>query len=409
MRGRLPSQVQERIEEALLARRRRGLVRELRTPSSTAVDFSSNDYLGLARPGPFRDFLGSFIGVCGESKTSGSTGSRLLSGQSEEVIKLENTAAEFHGSEKSLFFNSGYDANLSLFSCLPGPEDSIVYDELIHASVHDGMRMSRANSNITPFQHNNTLSLRNAIQRAAEDHRGSVLVCIETVYSMDGDIAPLRRILELCKQLALDLKREIYVIADEAHAGGLFGDNGEGLAVAEGLNKHPNLLARVVTFGKAFGAHGAVILSTPLLVEYLINYARPFIYSTALPPHSIATVRAAYAFAKTAPARQARKMLWERVEFFERMARKHLPREISLPSNGCSPIQGLFVPGNRQCMELSRTLRAKGFDVYPIRSPTVPRGTERIRVIVHTHNTEEEIHDLIKSVANAQVQRSASL
>lgn len=406
---RLYSPLETRLEEALSARREKGLLRELRTPLSTAVDFSSNDYLGLARPGPFQVFLKQSGCLTELRKGSGATGSRLLSGHSEDVIKLEATAASFHGSEKSLFFNSGYDANLSLLSCLPGRDDSIVYDELIHASVHDGMRMSRAKSNLTSFLHNNLQSMRDRILQATQVHSGSVLVCIETVYSMDGDVAPLADMLKLAHQLQQDLRRDVYVVADEAHAGGLYGENGEGVAVAEQVNLHPNLLARVVTFGKAFGAHGAVVLARSLLIQYLINYARPFIYSTALPPHSVATVRAGYSFAKTKAAKQARKTLWERVACFQELALEHLPHEILLSTNGRSPIQGLLVPGNRECMELSQTLRKEGFDVYPIRSPTVPRGSERIRIIIHAHNTEAEIRGLISSLARMHKERAARL
>lgn len=405
----VPPQLQERIEDALLDRRKRGLLRQLRPPSPSSVDFSSNDYLGLARSSTFQQFHLKFADVHNSLTTSGSTGSRLLSGQSEEVSSLEEEAASFHGSEKSLFFNSGYDANISLLSCVPGPEDSIVYDELIHASVHDGMKMSRARGNTTPFQHNCVNSLREAILRASEKNRGSILVCIETVYSMDGDVAPLGDILELCQLLSIQLERDIFVIADEAHAGGLFGENGEGLAVAERLNKHPNMFARVVTFGKAFGAHGAVVLSTKIVIEYLINYARPFIYTTALPPHSVATVRAVYAFAKTGYMKEARKVMWDRVKFFEQMAFKHLPRKTLMTSIGRSPIQGLYAPGNRQCLELSQALREKGFDVYPIRSPTVARGTERIRVVVHAFNSKKEIIALLKAVAEARTRRTSSL
>lgn len=406
---RLQSPLETRLEEALSVRREKGLLRELRTPLPTDADFSSNDYLGLARPGPFQVFLKK-LGVFAELRNgSGATGSRLLSGHSEDLIKLEETAAGFHGSERSLFFNSGYNANLSLLSCLPGRDDSIVYDELIHASVHDGMRTSRAKASLMPFLHNNLNSMRDAIVQATQAHSGSVLVCIETVYSMDGDVAPLADMLMVAHQLTQDLGRDVHIVADEAHAGGLYGENGEGIAFAKQVNLHPNLLARVVTFGKAFGAHGAVVLARSLLIQYLINYARPFIYSTALPPHSVAIVRAGYAFAKTNAAKRARKALWDRVAFFQQLASEHLPPEILLSTNGQSPIQGLLVPGNRECVELSQTLRKDSFDVYPIRSPTVPRGSERIRIIIHAHNTEAEIRGLINSLARTRKERAARL
>lgn len=403
------SELQSRLENALKVRREKGLLRKLRTPTPSSVDFSSNDYLGAARPGAFQEFLTKQDSARLSGYNSGATGSRLLSGHSKEVDILEHTAADFHGAEKSLFFNSGYDANLSVLSCLPGREDCIVYDEFIHASVHDGMRMSRAKSNTVSFRHNDVVSLREKIVSAVRNNSGSVLVCIETVYSMDGDVAPLREILDLSHQLSEQLKRDVHILADEAHAGGVYGEYGEGLAVAEHVNNHPNLLVRVVTFGKAFGAHGAVVLSSALVVNYLINYARPFIYSTALPPHSIATVLAAYKFAKTNAARGAREMLWKRVALFQRLAHRDLPEDILLPSNGQSPIQGILAPGNRHCVEISKSLGRQGFDVYPIRSPTVPRGSERIRIIVHAHNSEEDIQNLVEAIAKTEVQRAASL
>lgn len=401
----MSSSLKHRLEQVLKARVEKGLLRELRAPQSVASDFSSNDYLGLARPGPFQRFLQKID--CHFS--SGATGSRLLSGHSEEIAELEQTAAKFHGAEASLLFNSGYDANLSLLSCLAAPDDAIVYDELIHASVHDGMRASKASANTIPFLHNDLKSLEDTISKVSRQRTGNLLICIETVYSMDGDVAPLEKILEVARKASKQLKRDVHVIADEAHAGGLYGRYGEGLAMALHLHNHDNLLARVITFGKAFAAHGAVILGPRLLIEYLINYARPFIYSTALPPHSIHVLRAVYGFARTEAARKARCILWKRVQFFENLSTQLLCPSILLPANGKSPIQGILRIGNRECVSLSQTLRKQGFDVYAIRSPTVPRGKERIRIIIHAHNTEEEIRKLVLAISKSYDGQSAKL
>lgn len=340
---------------------------------------------------------------------SGSTGSRLLSGHSHLASKLEETAAKFHGAESALLFNSGYDANLSVLSCVPARSDAIVYDEFVHASAHDGMRMGRARQNLVSFLHNDLKSLKASIRKAAQASEGSIFICIETVYSMDGDIAPLEGILELASRLSEELGQDVQVIADEAHAGGVFGKNGEGIAFERGLHGHPNLLARTVTFGKAFAMHGAVVLSSVLFRKYLINYARPFIYSTALPPQSVALLIAAYAFAKTEDAKRARKRMWHLVDCFQRETAEKLSADTLLASNGQSAIQGVLVPGNRECVELSEKLRELGFDVYPIRSPTVPRGSERIRIIIHSHNTELEINALVRALQKAHLSRCARL
>lgn len=399
------SSLKHRLEQVLKARVERGLLRELRAPQSTAADFSSNDYLGLARPGPFQQFLQK--NDCHFS--SGATGSRLLSGHSEKITELEHTAAKFHRAEASLLFNSGYDANFSLLSCLPASDDTIVYDELIHASVHDGMRASKAGANTVSFSHNDPKSLENVISKISKQRAGNLLICIETVYSMDGDVAPLERVLEVARKTSDQFKRDIYVIADEAHAGGLYGRFGEGLAVGLHLHNHDNLLARVITFGKAFAAHGAVVLGPQLLVQYLINYARPFIYSTALPPHSIYVLSAVYEFAQTEEARKARCTLWKRIQFFQNLSTQLLCPTVLLSTNGKSPIQGILRAGNRRCLSLSQTLRGQGFDVYAIRSPTVPRGKERIRIIIHAHNTEEEIRRLVLAISKSCDGQSAKL
>lgn len=401
----MSSSLKYRLEKVLQARAEKGLLRELRAPELIASDFSSNDYLGLARLNPFQRFLRQAVGRV----SSGATGSRLLSGHSENISELEHTAAEFHKAEAGLLLNSGYDANLSLLSCLPASDDAIIFDELIHASVHDGMRASRAHANTMSFSHNNPMSLKGVINKASKQWAGSLLICIETVYSMDGDVAPLRKILEVARETSQQLQRDIYVIADEAHAGGLYGKHGEGLAVELDLHSHNNLLARVITFGKAFAAHGAIVLGPELLIRYLINYARPLIYSTALPPHSISVLRGVYAFTRTEEARKARHTLWKRVKFFQRLSAQLLSPAVLLPTNGKSPIQGVLRAGNQECVSLSQTLRKQGFDVYAIRSPTVPRGKERIRIIIHAHNTEDEIRRLVRAIGERCGAQSAKL
>lgn len=392
--------VESRLQSALRRRAVAGRLRQLRAPNPDAVDFSSNDYLGLARSTAFRHAVREQVEAT-EEGTTGATGSRLLSGHSAALDKLEQTAARFHYAESALLLNSGYDANLSLLSCLPGPADAIVYDRLVHASVHDGMRMSRAAGNLFSFAHNDARSMSNVVSDALTKCAGSVFVCIETVYSMDGDVAPLGLMLKCLERLRVKAScRDIQLIADEAHAGGLYGPNGEGLAVALGVHAHSCLFARIITFSKAYGAHGAVVLSSENLKQYLVNYARPFIYSTALPPHSVAMIRAVYAFASSPSAHQARSSLWSRRDYFRAAAAARLAPGALLPFGNDSPIQSVLLPGNLACVDAANMLRASGYNVYPIRSPTVPRGTERIRIIIHANNTPAQIEGLVETMAN---------
>lgn len=397
----MTTQLNDRINNALSTRRENGLLRQLRPPQPTAADFSSNDYLGISRSASFRRHFSSLLENQHLDNPSGSTGSRLLSGHSADIHSLEQRAATFHEAQSCLLFNSGYDANLSVLSCIPGPDDIILYDRLIHASVHDGMRMSRANNRLFSFAHNNINSLREALCNVAPKSNASIVICVESVYSMDGDVAPIKQILQLASSMQSTIGREIHVVVDEAHAGGLYGPNGEGYVYALGLQHHPNLLARVLTFGKAFGAHGAVVLASKSVVQYLVNYARPFIYSTALPPHSIQLLHAVYSFTLTKEAHEARAKLWQLVDLFHITTRNLLPPGAILWTDGKSPIQGILVPGNQQCVNLSNVLRERGFDVYPIRSPTVPTGTERIRIILHAHNTKAEVERLVCTISQA--------
>lgn len=394
----MPQHLTDRVKSSLEERKKRGLLRQLRLPQETACDFSSNDYLGLSRNADYHTFVANYFQTHPPSKNIGSTGSRLLSGHSHEIEALEAVAASFHGSEHALLFNSGYDANLSMLSCFPGPCDAVVYDELIHASVHDGMRLSRARSDLYAFRHNDLSSLQSVIEHAVSQVSGAVIVCVETVYSMEGDVTAVSQLLDICFQLQISLQREIHVIADEAHAGGVYGKHGEGLIAHTSSHTHPCLLANLVTFGKAFAAHGAIVLSRRVARDYLVNYARPFIYSTALPSHSVALLRAAYVFAKTPRAQDIRDRLWMLVEHFVKEAISRLPPCALPPRIARSPIQSIRIRGNENCIFVATKIRSRGFDVYPIRSPTVPLGTERIRIILHAHNTTGEIDRLFTAI-----------
>lgn len=400
----------ERVHFSISNREDSALLRRLRKPRPTDCDFSSNDYLGLTKSTDYQQFVERHLQTCRPTSTGvGSTGSRLLTGHSDDISEVERLATEFHNMPEALLFNSGYDANLSLLSCLPGPNDFIIYDELVHASVHDGMRMSRARKQLYPFKHNDVTSLEQKIRHAVQVSKcqHSVIVCIESVYSMDGDIAPIVQILDACEDLQNQLGRDIHLIVDEAHAGGIYGSHGQGMVSACGVNKHPNLLAVLVTFGKAFGAHGAVVLCQSVEIKtYLINYSRPLIYSTALPPHSICVLRGAYRYMSEGRADEARARLKDLINFFQDLTAATLPTDMLLYNarrdvprrRHHSPIQAIVVRGNDRCVRMTTVLRKKGFDVYPIRSPTVPKGSERIRIVLHANNTKAEIQRLVNAI-----------
>lgn len=375
----------QRLAEALEQRRQSNSLRRLSPPNPSFTDFCSNDYLGLARSSVVRDrVLQEWEKLSQENATQwlGSGGSRLLAGDSSYAEQLEKELAGFYRSEAGLLFNSGYAANTGLFSALPKKGDTVLYDELIHASVRDGLRMSAAKS--WSFQHNDVVHLE-ALLRKAE---GAVYVAAEAVYSMDGDECPLEAIVSLCEQYGAAL------ILDEAHSNGLYGGEGEGLAVAKGL--HDKIFARVMTFGKAPGCHGAFVAGSNDLRDYLVNFSRPFIYSTALPVHDLAVIHAAVNSFRV--MHEARRKLSELIAYFRGNLSGKTHFEL-LPS--ASAIQAVLIPGNEEARAVAENCRKEKLDVRAILSPTVPAGEERLRIILHSFNTTAEVDQLIKVIAKS--------
>ena len=376
-----------------------GGIRELRLPhasdGSVLKDFSSNDYLGLARSDALaQDVRRRLAAVEGSRREAGlpfigSSGSRLLAGHCGLCEEVEGRLAAALRRPRALIFNSGYDLNLSLLGALPQRGDAVVYDELAHNSMIMGMRMGRGGAqDRLSFRHNDVAHLRDQL-RSARDRVGddaAVFVAVESVYSMDGDIAPLGDILGAAEESGA------VVIVDEAHATGVYGRAGGGVVVAEGLEGHGALLASVHTFGKALGAHGACVATAGWLGDYLVNCARPFIYSTAPALHTLVAMDAAMAFQATAAGDARRAALFCKIMRF-REGLADLPDAALLPSE--SPIQAVLFPGNERCVRAAESLRARGFDCRPIRAPTVPAGEERIRVILHAHNADEDIDGLV--------------
>lgn len=323
------------------------------------TDFISNDYLGL-----------SSVFFESEVTSYAATGSRLISGNSTEAMLTENYLADVFGSEAALMFNSGYDANLGLFSTLPQRGEVVLYDELVHASIRDGLRLGLARS--FSFRHNSLTDLEEKLQF----HQGkTIYIAIESVYSMDGDHAPLAEILELA------MRYNAYVLIDEAHAAGVFGEHGEGLAHV--YRNSPNLLARVITFGKAFGAHGAVVLANRQVIDFLIHSARSFIYTTALPPESYARVRQVVEHVRLNP--KLRQQLWKNCEVWNREM-----------NGNPGPIQVIPFPDIttlKTCVEEADRL---GWALKGVWSPTVPEGKQRLRICLHANQDEKQLIELAK-------------
>ncbi|KAK4063809.1 hypothetical protein Trihar35433_8517 [Trichoderma harzianum] len=306
----MPPNLDNTLAAILSSRLTQGRLRRLTIPSSDSVDFSSNSYLSLSSNPAVKAAYVSFILPHLQSSSPeagfglGSGGSRLLDGNSAFTEDLERRIAEFHGADAGLLFNSGFEANTGLFACVPQKGDVIVYDELIHASVHDGMRLSRAQR--IAFAHNKVYdaaasskypSLDSLLKSLGEDTQVSsgkknIFIAVEGVYSMDGDLAPLQEIVE-CVEKRLP-QGNGYVIVDEAHSTGIFGRQGRGLVCQLGLEDR--IWARVHTFGKAMGCSGAIVLCSSTTRSYLINYARSFIYTTAMAFPSLASIRTTYDF-----------------------------------------------------------------------------------------------------------------
>jgi len=368
--------IRKYILQKITDRKNEGNFRSLRVIEGK-IDLTSNDYLGIARDKVFQARVDAEVKEM--QSLSGSTGSRLLSGNSAYAEALEKRIASFHKADAGLIFNSGFDANYGLLSTLPYKGDTIIYDELVHASIHDGIKASRADS--VSFRHNDLADLHAKLSTA----KGLKYVVTETVFSMDGDMPPLREISALCQEYDAGL------IVDEAHATGVIGEHGAGLVNHLGLEA--DCLARVHTFSKALGSHGAVVLGSEELREFLINYCRPFIFSTALPFHSLAAVKCVYEYFPGMDDR--RKQLTHLVSV--------LRKAISADSTLCilpseMPIQSLIIKGNAEAKHVASLLQAAGFDVRAILSPTVAKGTERIRVGLHSFNTDEEIIRLADAI-----------
>ena len=360
------------------------------------TDFWSNDYLGLATD-PHRFSGGARTQVQGEfaralsglPRRSGATGSRLISGDAAAHHRLEQLIADHHGFGAGLFFPSGYAANLGLLGGLLRRTDVVLYDELIHASCRDGIRLGQARG--VRFPHNDPAA---TLQRALANRRadGEIFLLTEGRFSMDGDTAPLPALADLCA------RHGVHLIVDEAHSVGVDGPGGRGLVAHYGLQDQ--IFANVVTYGKAFGAHGATVLGGPALRLYLVNLSRAFIYTTGPAPAQWAAVAQAYD-QLTAEFAPRRALLQDRIDQWRTLAAARLGLAPGVVATG--PVQIVPRAGNAAVMRAEEHCRRAGLLVKGIRSPTVGVGQERLRVCLHAHNTAEELTRLVDCLVEAGV------
>lgn len=355
-----------RLSERLRAIDDDGLRRTLRPPAGT--DLCSNDYLGLAEHPLLKQRMADAVMAEGV----GSTGSRLLRGERSGFARVEQMFARFKGAERSLYFSSGYLANLAVLTTFPEAGDVIFSDERNHASLIDGVRLSRARRVV--FPHNDAAALERLLRE--DTGAGQKFVVVESLFSMDGDQAPLAEYAALCRATGADL------IVDEAHAIGVYGERGRGLA--------GEVFVSINTAGKAMGVSGAFVAGSADAIEYMIQRARPFIFSTAPPPAIAAALEASLEVIVNEPERRERLLVRAR----------YLRERLGLA--GDSPIIPIIIGENERAQAVARELQAAGFDVRAIRPPTVPAGTARLRVTVNQGLSEDVLDRFVEALAAAR-------
>ena len=361
--------VTERLAARLAECHQSGQFRTL--PRHTGSDFYSNDYLGLAND---KELIRRISESEMKALPVGSTGSRLLSGNHPQMEALEERLARTFGTEAALLFNSGYALNIGLPGCLCRDGDVLLLDELAHASMKAGAKLARAK--VFYFRHNDPEHLEARLGRLGRDPDRLVFILTESVFSMDGDMAPLGQMAELAKDYDASL------IVDEAHGAGILGPEGMGLTADPDIRD--GVFARIVTFGKAFGSHGAALLGSETLVQTAVNFCQSFIYTTAPSPGHARALSHCISYWQEHP--ELRRKLHENIAFMNR----HLGL-----SDHKTPLYSFQIPC-RLLDQAFQDLAGSGLIALPVRPPTVPVGTERLRVVLHAQNTKEEITTLCR-------------
>lgn len=343
------------------------------------VDFTSNDYLGLSGSTLLYERTHALVQQYASPELNGSGGSRLLGGNHPLYEKAEAFLCDQFGAHAALIFNSGYDANIGFFSSVPQRGDIVLYDELIHASIRDGIRLGNARN--FRFRHNDMADLKTLLVKFVNAD-ATVYVVTESVFSMDGDSPDIKAMVDLCKE------HNALLVVDEAHALGVVGPEGKGLCMPREMRS--GIFARIMTFGKAPGVHGAAILGSEQLKQFLVNFCRSLIYTTALPPHSVAAIIASL---ETMNEPEIRLPLLKNLDFFQEEVTRHNLRPYFKMGN--SAIACMLIPGNSAVKAAAVMLKENGYDVRPVLSPTVTEGEERLRICIHSYNSFEEIEGLL--------------
>ena len=370
--------IEERLQQKLIKRKNQSNLRTL-SISHEGIDFFSNDYLGLARSQALAARIQEQFSRL-KPISNGSTGSRLLSGNTQYAMELESELAIRYKAGKVLLFNSGYTANLALISTIPQKGDTIIYDQLSHACIKEAARLSLAG--YFSFHHNDPDDLIKKLIKA----KGTKFVVVESLYSMDGNFSPIDQLIDICNQY------KAHLIVDEAHTSGWIGQGGGGLVVDRDMEQQ--VLARVHTFGKALGVHGACVAGPSWLIDYLINFARPFIYTTALPMHSLVAIKCAHEHIDQ-HLELAEKLVSNIAYYGE--ALKQLENKV--PYNEHSPIQKIILGGNDTTVEAAAVLMDHGLNALAVLPPTVKKAASRIRICLHAHNSKQQLDQLVKALS----------
>ena len=374
-------QLPKKLKDKLAARIASNALRTL-AQNDDGIDFSSNDYLGFARSEELYEQSHQFLKAQG-LQVNGAGGSRLLSGNHPLYSVVEQELCALYNSESAIVYNSGYSANIGLFSAVPQRGDLIFYDEFIHASIRDGIALSHAKS--YKFKHNNLSDLEEKFKNLTE---ASTVYCVtESVFSMDGDSPDLAALTKLCNQY------QVALIIDEAHAVGVLGKQGKGLVSELGLERL--VFARIHTFGKAFGSHGAAILGSQELKTYLLNFSRSFIYTTGLPPHALATIYCSLNRLQHVTGEEQLLKLSDNIAHFN----SEVTRLQLMFIKSDSAIHSCVYAGNNEVKKVAASLHDLGYTVKPILAPTVPLGQERLRFCLHSYNSKKEITDVLEKLA----------
>jgi len=353
--------------DRLNERKEHNLLRELEV-SGERIDFCSNDYLGIIRNRLLRNRPTGLH--------TGSGGTRILSGNYKLIEEIENRIAGFHDAEAAVIFSSGYDANIGVLGAVPREGDTVLFDAFSHPSVKDGARVSLATS--AAFAHNDVVDLKAKLRES----KGNVFVFTEAVFDVDGSIAPLEKIMRVCSE------HGAHLIVNESHSVGIFGEKGQGLVHELGMEEV--VFARIHGFGNACGSHGAVVMGSEQLKEFLINFCNPLMHSTTLSEQTVSTIWESY---KILP------QLWQEREHLKNIITTFKDADIPYQRLvSTTPIQHLVIGNVDEARQVAAQLQQAGFDVRPVFYPSVPKGQERVRLVLHSFNTRGEVSWLIQAI-----------